>query len=245
MVALVHDVPPTLEETLVVHNLFHNDDDWNRLSKDDREEYLETLAKAVPLGKRADGRPILPIRGGADGIYYRDLRTPFVIADQSGITLAATQKALWAPALSIFPANYWGVLGKTVTLTAFTKITAGTAGNWTFAMAYGSGDAPAPIVTSATRAKVASVGPFQAYWKGYATLRSTGTTGTLSMTGLCIPDLAAMLSTNQPNIFPQNGTTVVSTIDTTVGTNALTFQMSNSAGTDTVVTTNLYVEAMN
>ena len=37
----------------------------------------------------------------ADGIYYRDTRQPFRIADEASITLATTAKALWAPALTI------------------------------------------------------------------------------------------------------------------------------------------------
>jgi len=65
------------------------------------------------------------------------------------------------------------------------------------------------------------------------------------MWGMAIADLAAMLSTNQPNIFPNDGVTVVSTIDTTVGTNALSFQASMSAGTDTIVATNIILEALN
>lgn len=180
----------------------------------------------------------------ADGIFYRDLRQPFTIADSAGITLTTTHKALWVPALTILPANYWTV-GKCVKLTAAVKISSGVAGNYTFAMGYGAGDNPAPIVQSAARAYVASVGPFLTFWQGYATCRSIGTAGTLSMWGMVYVDLALMLSTNQPNVFPQNGTTVVSTIDTTVGTNALTFQMIASAGTHTATTVGLLMEALN
>ena len=180
----------------------------------------------------------------ADGIYYRDLRQPFVTADQSGVTLTTSHKALWSPALTILPANYWTV-GKTVKLTAAVKLSSGTAGNYTYAMAYGAGDNPAPIVASAARAYVASVGPFLTFWQGYAVCRSIGTAGTLSMWGTAITDLALQLSTAQPNVFPQNGTTVVSTIDTTVGTNALTFQMIASAGTHTATTVGLLMEALN
>jgi hypothetical protein len=58
--------------------------------------------------------------------------------------------------------------------------------------------------------------------------------------------LGLMLSTSdQHAVFPTNGTTVVSTIDTTVGTNALMFHAIRSAGTDAVVTTNLIMEALN
>jgi len=67
----------------------------------------------------------------ADGIYYRDLRQPFQIADLGSITLASTQKMMWTPGVTsptILPANYW-TLGKTVKLTAFLKlVTAATPG---------------------------------------------------------------------------------------------------------------------
>ena len=180
----------------------------------------------------------------ADGIYYRDTRQPFRIADEASITLATTAKALWAPALTILPANYW-TLGKLVKLTAYLKWTTGTAGDVVWSMAYGAGDNPAPIVSSVARAKIASVGPFGAFIQGYARCRSIGTAGTLSMFGMVFPDLSVMLSTVQPIVFPSGGVTVVSTIDTTVGTNALTFQASMSAGTDTIVTTELVMEALN
>lgn len=183
----------------------------------------------------------------ADGLFYRDMRQPFITADQSSVTLATTQKTLWATGASsptILPANYWTV-GKTVKLTALLKWTAGTAGNVVFGMCYGAADAPAANVKSTARAKVASVGPFGVFIEGYATCRTIGTAGTLAMWGMAIADLAAMLSTNQPNIFPNDGVTVVSTIDTTVGTNALSFQASMSAGTDTIVATNIIMEALN
>ena len=161
----------------------------------------------------------------ADGIYYVDRRLPFLVADQSPVTPTTTLKNVWANGATsptILPANYWTV-GKTLRLIANLKLTTGTAGNSAFAMAYGAADAPTAVVTTATRAKIASVGPFGIFIQGYATCRTTGTAGTLSMWGFVYPDLGAFLSTAVPFVFPSNGTTVVSTIDTTVGTNSLFF----------------------
>src|SRR6266576_5437195 len=149
----------------------------------------------------------------ADGIYYRDRRQPFLIADQSSVTLTTTQKMLWAVGASsptILPANYW-TLGKVVKLTANLKWTTGTAGNVVFGMAYGAADAPACNVKTVARAKIASVGPFGVFIQGYAECRSIGTAGTLSMWGFALADLSVMLSTVQPIIFPSDGVTVVST----------------------------------
>lgn len=204
-------------------------------------------AHAVPDRIVRDGEAIPQIAGGADGIYYVDTRQPFLLADQSSVTLATTSKMLWAVGASsptILPANYW-TLGKTLRLTAFLKWTTGTAGNITFGMAYGAADNPSCIVNSKTVAKIASVGPFGVYIQGFATCRSLGTAGTLSMWGFAYPSIDAVLSTNQPLPFPNDGTTVVSTIDTTVGTNALSFQAKMSAGTDTIVATSIALEAMN
>jgi len=185
----------------------------------------------------------------ADTPLWRDLRQPFVIADFGGITLTTTQKMLWTPGagnpMGNFPANYWTV-GKTVKLSMLTKWTSGTAGNITFGMAYGSADAAAVNVTSATHAAVASVGPFLVYAEGYAICRSTGTAGTLSMCGMVFFPIDLMLSTAGMNMgFPSAGGTVVSTIDTTVGTNGLFFQASRSAGTDTVTPVWVGIEALN
>jgi hypothetical protein len=183
----------------------------------------------------------------ADGIFYRDTRTPFTIADFTGVTVVTTATTLWpvgASSPTILPANYWTV-GKTVKLTAFVKWSSGTAGNYTFGMSYGAASNPACIVNSVARAYVASVGPFGVFIEGYATCRSIGTAGTLSMWGQVQPDLGIVLSTAGPSVFPSNGTTVVSTVDTTVGTNALMFHAIASAGTHTMTTVGLVMEALN
>ena len=187
-----------------------------------------------------------PIAGAADGIFYRDLREPHIIADESAITLATTQKALWAPARTILPANYWRT-GKVVKLTAFGKFTSGTTpGNGTPAMAYGAGDAPTPIVTGTARALVASVTNITWFMQGYMEFRGTpGTASASRMWGMFVGDLAMQLSTNQPNIFPASAPADVN-IDTTVGTNAVTFQYARSGSTaESMTTTGLLFEALN
>jgi hypothetical protein len=184
-----------------------------------------------------------------DGPLYRDLRQPYVIADLGNITLATTQKMLWTPGagnpLGNFPANYWTV-GKTVKLTALLKWTSGTAGNWAVGMAYGSADAAAVNVVSATKAAIASVGPFLVMAEGYAICRSTGTAATMSMCGMFHFPIDLMLSTVGANLgFPSAGGTVVSTFDSTVSTNGLFFQALRSAGTDTVAPVWVGIEALN
>lgn len=183
----------------------------------------------------------------ADGIYYVDARPPFQTADYGSITLTTTQKTLWtngSTSPTLLPANYF-TLGKIVRMTAMLKITSGTAGNYVFGMSCGVGDAAAVNVKSTARAYVASVGPFGCYITGFAQCRSVGTSGTIALWGMAFPDLALMLSTNQPNVFPNDGVVVVSTLDTTLTTTGLYFQMSASAGTHTVLATGIAVEALN
>lgn len=186
----------------------------------------------------------------ADGIYYRDLRQPFIIADQAPITLLTTQLQLWAVGVTsptILPANYWTV-GKTVKLTANLKWTAVANTNAiTLGMCYGAAAAPACIVISGAMAAVSSTTVFDVIMEGWAVCRSVGSAGTLSMFGRATLPVGLIASTVQTTApFPVAGVTVVSTIDTTVGTNALSFtaQRATAAG-DSVVATNILMEALN
>jgi hypothetical protein len=185
----------------------------------------------------------------ADGIFYRDTRAPFQLANLSAITLLTTMQqltALGVAAPGILPANYWWA-GKCVKLTAIAKVVTGaTPGNFQWGMSYGSTAAPACNVSTVARAAVASV-TTTAFLVGYAKCWSTGTSGTLSMWGYVMWDLAGQLSTNQPNVFPSGGgPTVVSTIDTTAAGNQLSFQANRSGSTaETVQLLDMLMEALN
>jgi hypothetical protein len=202
----------------------------------------------VPIaGYDRHGVPVPGIEGAADGIFYRDLRQPFIVADIASVTLATTQKVLWAVGASsptILPANYWTV-GKTVQITANLKWTAVANTNGiTPGMQYGAADAAACNVAATAVTPVSSTSTFDVFALGYATCRSIGTAGTLSMWGFF--SLPIGLTVNSPATFPSAGVTVVSTIDTTVGTNAVSFQAARAtAAGDTVVVTNLLMEALN
>lgn len=172
------------------------------------------------------------------------------LADFSSITLTTTQKMLWTPGagnpMGNFPSNFW-YPGRTVRISAGLKWTSGTAGNIAVGLAYGAADAAAVNVVSATHAAVASVGPFLVTAVGYATCRTDGTAGTLSMWGWMDFPIDLMLSTVGMHMpFPSAGSTVVSTFDSTVATNGLFFQALRSAGTDTVVPVGVpLIEVMN
>jgi hypothetical protein len=151
----------------------------------------------------------------ADGIYYRDTRQAFLIAD-SGIlgrhllparpfltqkTLTLTpQKGAAGDVATILPANYWTV-GKTVKLTANLKWTAVANTNGvTIGMCYGAADAPAANVVATAVTPVSSTSTFSVFIQGYATCRSIGSSGTLSMWGVALAP--AGLTTAGPITFP-------------------------------------------
>jgi len=181
--------------------------------------------------------------GDGGFINLREVSHPIV--DESAITLGTAQKALWAPALTMIPANYWRP-GRTIRVTAFGKATTdGTAGNYVFGVGYGAGDAPTPTVSGATVA--GTVSQTNISWTAWAIIecRSRGATGTVRMFGEWRPAVALLASTLQPYTFPSSAP-ADSTIDTTVATNAITFQLQRSgAGVWTATTTNVILEELN
>ena len=182
----------------------------------------------------------------ADSGSWRDVRIPTpIVVDEAQVSLTTTMKALWPAHRTMLPADYWRV-GKILSLTAFGKLTTdGTAGNYVFEMAYGAGDAPTPLVTGATVAGTVSQTNITWIAQGYMECRSIGSSGTCRMWGIWEPAVAVLASTLQPYTFP-NATPADITIDTTVGTNAITFQLQRSgAGVWTATTTNLILEALN
>lgn len=182
-----------------------------------------------------------------DGRFFRDRKPPFSVADFSSVAPGTTATTVFPVGVSsptILPANYW-IPGRVIKLTAFLKWTSGTAGNITIGASYGAASNPAVIVNSAALAAIASVGPFGVSVEAYFECRSTGTAGTLSMWGRALTSTGLVLpATGNVMIFPNGGTTVVSTIDTTVGTNACMIHAIRSAGTDGVVVGSLMMESV-
>jgi hypothetical protein len=181
----------------------------------------------------------------SDGSYQNLRQNSNLIVDEAAITLATTMKALWLPAKTLIPAGLWRV-GKVFALTAFGKATTdGTAGNYVFEIGYGAGDAPTVLAAGATVAGTVSQTNISWYARAYIDCRTYGTAGTVRAWGQWSPAVALLASTLQPYIFPASAPADV-TVDTTVGTNALTFQLQRSgAGVWTATTTGLYLEELN
>lgn len=176
-----------------------------------------------------------------EGGYVGVRRQSILTADESAIPLATTQKALWLPAKTMFPAGFWAPM-KVVGIEVFGKATSdGTAANYVFGVGLGAGDAPAAIVTGATVA--GTVSQTNVTWRAqiFAQCRTFGAAGVLRLWGEIRPVVALLASTLQPYIMP-NATPADITFDFTANTNALTLQAQRSgAGVWTMTTTGLFL----
>ena len=123
----------------------------------------------------------------ADGLFYNDLREPFIGADQVAVTLAATAKALYTPsAFPVLGGQYFSRIGKKMHIRLFGRITTGiTPGNGSFNIYYGNGaDANGILLMTGTPAALtASQTNLSWRMECYIHARSLGAAGTLFCTG--------------------------------------------------------------
>lgn len=172
----------------------------------------------------------------AGGLYYQDSRPPFAIADFPTVTLATTQKQLWATgAEATQTAKTDWFLGKKIHVRAFGKITtAATPGNLTVQFGYGTADGTTgALATSAALTLIASQTNITWRFEGYVQCRGTGLTGSLFGSGVfeCNP---AVIAVGQAMI-PASGPAAVGSLDLTVGS-GIHLQMARSGSTAETVT---------
>lgn len=184
----------------------------------------------------------------SDGIYYRDTRQPFVIADQAAVTLLTTDLNLFPKELVLLPANYWTV-GKTIKLTAWGKMTTAlTPGNIVAGIGIGPQLNPPTIVKkSAAAALIASKTDLSWHMEAYVTCRTVGAAGansTLMMYGRFEPHVGLVLSTAQPILIPDSANAPVS-FDATISNNLTLIANRSGSTAETMATQGLYVEALN
>lgn len=146
-----------------------------------------------------------------DGPFYVDLRAPFLVSDVTAVTLSTTDKALYpAASFPVLGSNYFNVVGKTLFIRLFGRITTVlTPGNGTMDIYWGTGvDANGTIIgSSATTALTASQTNLSWFAEIYVTCRALGSSGALLCTGFykcnesvmaptqCIPNSAAAQTT--------------------------------------------------
>lgn len=123
----------------------------------------------------------------ADGLFYNDLREPFITTDLTAVTLTSAAKALYTA--SSFPnlgGQYFSRIGKAMRIKLFGRITtAATPGNGSFNVYYGSGaDANGVLLMTGTPVAL-TAGQTNLSWfcEIDITCRTTGSAGTLMCTG--------------------------------------------------------------
>ena len=124
----------------------------------------------------------------SDGLFYNDLREPFVTVAPAAVTLAATAKALYTTSqFPVLGGNYFARVGKKLRIRLYGQITTAlTPGNGSFNVYYGTGaDANGvAIMTGTPVALTASQTNLSWTLDIVVTCRTTGNTGTLFCTGM-------------------------------------------------------------
>ena len=182
-----------------------------------------------------------------DAQFYRDLRAPFLTVPVAAVTLAATNKALYANANT--PAmgkDYWWA-GKTINVRVFGQITTGiTPGNLSLSVFYGSGvDATGTNLGSSAALTLIASQTNISWWATF-TVRciSIGATGTLFMTGKAEFG-TAVIAAGQA-LIPASAPAVSGSCDLTAASNVITLQAARTGSTgETMQVVDLQVEALN
>lgn len=212
-------------------------DETLELAELEQAEWKQRLA-----GLLASGAPI-----AADGIFYNDLREPFMAADQAAVTLATTDKALYTTsAHPVFGGQYWVRVGKKVKYRLFGKITTAlTPGNLTIDVYYGSGaDATGTILaSSAAQTLVASQTNISWELEFCVHCRSIGSAGTLFVDGRATFGTAVIAAGTF--LIPASAAVASAGVDLT-GANIISVQFKRSGSTvETATTQDLEVIALN
>jgi hypothetical protein len=166
-----------------------------------------------------------------DGQYYLDTRLPHISTDIASVTLAATNKALYP--VSAVPAmgkDYWTV-GKAVRIFIFGRCTsAGTPGNLTLSLFYGTGADANGTSLAATAATAWTASQtnmsFWAFWDVHCT--AIGSAGALFACGYAKFNESAIAA---GLMMPATAPATTGSLDLTVASNILSVQALRSGST--------------
>lgn len=183
----------------------------------------------------------------ADGLFYHDLREPFVTVPPAAVTLATTAKALYTA--SQFPAlggQYWVRPGKKMQIRLFGQITtAATPGNGTFDIYYGSGADATGTVLASSAAQTLVANQSNIAWMAdiVVTCRSVGSAGTLFCTGRAQFGTAVIAANTF--MIPASAPVVSAGVDLTAA-NIISVQFKRSGSTaETMQVLEMEVNALN
>lgn len=182
----------------------------------------------------------------ADGLFYNDLREPFIAADQGQVTLSTTAKALYtASAFPVLGGQYFSRIGKKLRIRLFGKVTTdGTAGNGNFAIYYGTGaDANGVLLVSST-AVALTTSQSNMSWMAevFVHCRSLGSAGTLFCDGYAVFN-EAVLAARQ--MIPASAAVVSGACDLTAALIISVQYMRSGAGVWYMTVQDMEVVAMN
>lgn len=189
---------------------------------------------------------------GADGLYYRDTRLPFLNVTDGTATLLTTSILIHSATYTTLPAGYW-TPGKKLKLTiwgAFT--TAATPGNLTTEIRYGTTAAAGStlLATSAAVALAINKTSITCRLEAVITCRTIGATGAFMAMGSFQADQISVLlpAVNMPQLIPASApaTVAIDTTSTVAGFHGINLQMKRSGSTaETFISHDLTFEALN
>lgn len=155
----------------------------------------------------------------ADGLFYNDLREPFIGADIAPVTLLTTDLALYpASNFPVLGGQYFARVGKKLKIRLFGKITtAATPGNGTFDIYYGTGAAANGVLLASSAAFALTASQTNLSWwaEFYISCRSIGSAGTLFCDGQADFNNAVVATTLQPVMIPASAAVVSGACDLT------------------------------
>lgn len=185
----------------------------------------------------------------SDGLFYNDLREPFIGADIASVTLATTAKALYPPSnFPVLGGQYFARIGKKLRIRLFGRITtAATPGNGSFDIYYGTGADANGVVLASSGALALTASQTNLSWavEVFVHCRSIGSAGTLFCTGKANFNVAVLASTLAPMLIPASAPVVSAACDLTLA-NIISCQFKRSGSTaETMQVHDMEVVAMN
>jgi len=184
-----------------------------------------------------------------NGPWYIDSLPPWLVADVAAVTLATTDKAIYpAGAHPNLGQQFFGFPGKGLKVRAFGRMTTGaTPGNLTWDIYWGNGaDANGTIIGSSAAVALVANATNLSWWLDLDIVcRSTGSSGTVFVTGKADFNVALVLSTNAPVLIPASAPAVSAAIDLTAN-NIVSVQFKRSGSTaETLQVHNLWFHPLN
>jgi len=185
----------------------------------------------------------------ADGLFYNDMREPFIASDITAVTLAATAKALYpASNFPVLGGQYFARPGKKLRIRLFGRITTAlTPGNGSFNVYYGTGaDANGVVLMTGTPvALTASQTNLSWMCEVFVHCRTTGSAGTLFCTGRALFNNAVVASTLQPILLPSSAAAVSGACDLTAALIISVQYLRSGSTAETMQVHDMEVTAMN